>query len=317
MDGIRNYNQSDLRTMHSSYLLISPNSEVSWCSQSTGPSFFRIKSKSRIEAFITGRDSDGISRIGLADIHILDDGSLKLVKIAKDPVFDIGESGCFDENGVSYPWLLSHEDKEYMFYVGWVAGGKNRFQNFLGLAVRDGEDELFRRVSKAPIIDRSSEEPYGIGSCCVMRGKKKWLMLYTSFLPWRQDNNKSPEHPHSQPSYNIKYAVSEDLIHWERSNKSVLEFENGEHIHGKPVLTQKENGDLNLYFSVRGEAYRVGYAEGCSIHNLERKANLVFEGEKWMSKTQEYAFPLRNGQRTYLFFNGNGYGRSGLGYAIL
>ena len=309
--------QKQPKTMHKTHLLVTPNSKIWWCSQSTGPSFFRRKSNDQIEAFITGRDADGISRIGTATINKIQNGSLVLEQISNKVVFDIGESGCFDENGVSYPWIVEHNSKEFMFYVGWVKGGKNRFQNFLGLAIRNKEEEFFTRISKSPIMDRSNEEPYGIGSCCVVRESGRWLMLYTSFLPWNQDKYKSLSHPHSQPSYNIKYAYSDNLIDWQRSNESILDFQDKEHIHGKPVASQESNGEWNLYFSVRGDSYRIAFACGSDLMFLKRGANLVFQNSDWISMTQEYAFPLTIDGWQYLFFNGNGYGRSGLGYAVL
>ena len=303
--------------MIESKLLIQPQKNIWWCEQATGPSYFRETKSGQIEAFITGRDVDGVSRIGRALINILADKSLQVQKIFTEPIFDVGEDGCFDENGVSYPWIIADDDKEYMFSVGWVQGGKNRFQTYLGLAVRTAKNSVFERISRAPIIDRSNEEPFGIGSCCVVRDGKHWSMLYTSFLPWNKNDKVSSAHPHSQPSYNIKMATSQDLLNWKRTNNAILEFDNDEHIHGKPVLFRSQREEWKLYFSARGSAYRIAQAEGRSLYNLKRQENLSFVHADWISQTQEYAFPLRVKNTDYLFFNGNGYGRSGLGYCIL
>ena len=107
-----------------------------------------------------------------------------------------------------------------MFYVGWVEGGKNRFQNYLGLAIRENNEKSFRRVSRAPIIDRSNEEPFGIGSCCVVKDEDR-TMLYTSFGIKTRINLRLIL---MATSYNIKTATSNDLIYWKRSNKAILEF---------------------------------------------------------------------------------------------
>ena len=75
--------------------------------------------------------------------------------------------------------------------------------------------------------------------------------------------------------------------------------------------------NVELYFSVRGEAYRIGLAMGDNLNNLVRVKNLEFKHQNWISETQEYAFPILTNGVKYLFFNGNGYGRTGLGYTIL
>lgn len=300
-----------------SKLLLSPRKDIWWCSMSTGPSFFRVVASDRIEGFITGRDKEGISRIGCCTITVGKNQDLYLDSISAEPVFDIGEDGCFDESGVSYPWIVNSENTEYMYYVGWVNGGKNRFQNFLGLARRSYGESSFRRHSKCPILDRTENEPYGTGSCCVVEHEGQWIMLYTSFLPWKGLEIATAEHPHSQPSYNIKWAVSKDLIEWRRSNETILDFESGEHIHGKPVLIKESNSLWRLYFSCRGKAYRIGRSHGPSPISQLRNTNMSISISSWHSETQEYAFPVDlNGYR-YLFFNGNGYGRTGLGYVVL
>ena len=91
-------------------------------------------------------------------------------------------------------------------------------------------------------------------------------MLYTSFLPWAGKSKSSDSHPYDQPSYNIKVAISNDLINWKRNYKSILEFREGEFIHGKPVLYE-ENNKFELYFSVRGNSYRIGVASGTNIRS--------------------------------------------------
>ena len=142
-------------------------------------------------------------------------------------------------------------------------------------------------------------------------------MLYTSFLPWAGKSKSSDFHPYSQPSYNLKIASSNDLINWKRDYKSILEFGEGEFIHGKPVLYEDTKNKFELYFSVRGNSYRIAVASGTNIENLKRGINLKFKFQEWISETQEYAFPILFNKTKYLFFNGNGYGRTGLGYTIL
>ena len=243
--------------MLDSNLLIKPTKEIWWMEMSVGPSFIRKIGNNELEIFITGRDKLGVSRIGRGIIGI-QNNTLKVEEIFDNPILDIGPSGCFDENGVSYPWIIKHNNIEYMYYVGWVEGGKNRFQNFLGVATKSCEQSFFKREFNIPILDRTEEEPFGTGSCCVVRKKDEWVMLYTSFLPWKGELKANNFHPFSQPSYNIKTAFSKDLLNWKRTNNSLLNFKANEYIHGKPVIFGEDEKNIELYFSVRGEAYRIG-----------------------------------------------------------
>lgn len=300
----------------SSQRLISPSQDTWWAEMSIGPSYFSEVDSSRIEAYITGRDNNGVSRIGKGYLRVSQKGEILFDHLDKDPIFDVGSEGCFDENGVSYPWIVNVDEVTYMYYVGWVKGGINGFQNFLGLAVKEKGEENFKRVKKVPILDRCENEPYGTGSCCVIRNGKGWLMVYTSFLEWEGEKRRTDSHPNKQPSYNLKTAYSDDLINWKRDYQAILPFKKNEHIQGKPVLMQDSENNT-LFFSSRGDQYRISCARGKDIRQLERMPDLVFEYSDWISSTQEYAFPLKIADMTYLFFNGNGYGRTGLGYTKL
>ena len=301
----------------SSKLLIIPSGDVWWTEMAVGPSYFQHIGDNQIEAYLTGRDKEGVSRIGKGYLQIERNGEISVKYIEREPIFNIGEEGCFDESGVSYPWIIIEGNSTYMYYVGWVKGGVNGFQNFLGLAVREEGHNNFKRVKKVPILDRSDQEPYGTGSCCVTRESEGWRMIYTSFLEWEGERKRTDTHPNRQPSYNLKTAYSEDLINWRRDYQAILPFKENEHIQGKPVLTQDRNNSKTLFFSSRGDHYRISCAIGPDIKKLTRMPDLDFEYSEWISETQEYAFPLEVGDSTYLFFNGNGYGRTGLGYTKL
>ena len=303
--------------------LIKPTQDIWWMSTHAGPSFVKQISHSLLEIYVTGRSTDNKSRIGRAHVKISSDKTLKCIHIDDDPIFDIGNTGLFDESGVSYPWLVSDSRYEYMFYVGWSRSSTTGFQNFLGLASRDlgSSDSEFERVYKVPILDRCNDEPFGTGSCCVTRENNQWVMIYTSFLGWEKDNKKSQFHKNKQPSYLLKIATSTDLVNWKRLNKKAVEFEGDEHIIGKPMYLLDDNRKkAELWFSVRGNAYRIGYASGKNIYNLKRVPmnEVVLSpppvNDEWDFETQEYAFVTNVNSRKLVFYNGNEYGKTGLGY---
>jgi hypothetical protein len=82
----------------------------------------------------------------------------------------------------------------------------------------------------------------------------------------------------------------------------------------------RDRDGYRMWYSYRGEKYRIGYAE--SVDGMvwrRRDANAGIEPSPagWEAGMIEYpaVFDVR-GQR-YMLYNGDGYGRTGIGLAIL
>jgi hypothetical protein len=79
-----------------------------------------------------------------------------------------------------------------------------------------------------------------------------------------------------------------------------------------------------MWYSYRGSEnnpnYRIGYAESSNAINWIRKdesAGIDVSLTGWDSEMICYPFILDFQNIRYLFYNGNGYGRTGFGIAIL
>jgi len=102
----------------------------------------------------------------------------------------------------------------------------------------------------------------------------------------------------------------------------------GEEAIGRPWVID-DNGLYKMWFSYRGsrgyryaggEHYSIGYAESDDGIHWRRKDEVVGIGVSengWDSEMVEYCSVVDlNGER-YMLYNGNGFGRSGFGLAIL
>jgi hypothetical protein len=92
-----------------------------------------------------------------------------------------------------------------------------------------------------------------------------------------------------------------------------------EHAISKPSLLI-ENGVYKLWFCCRGDSYRIGYAEsddGINYVRMDDSSALKLSDEGWDSQMQEYPhiFDYEGGR--YMVYNGNNFGQTGLGLAIL
>ncbi len=293
-------------------LLLAPTPLIPWCKSHVGPSLVD-KSENRTSLYVTGRDQKNCSHIGVFDIRVLSQ-NLEVSPESAHLILSPGELGTFDESGVSYPWIVHHEGRVFMYYVGWVAGGRTRFQNYTGLAISDDGGATFRRAQNVPILDRSRDEPFGSGSCAVWVDQDGWKMIYTSFESWIGDG------PKARPRYRLKEALSDDGVTWHRTGRVVIDFlYPDEHIIGKPMVL-KDVEVTRLWYSHRGLSYRIGYAEsanGRDFVRMDEKVGIDVSDAGWDSEMIEYAYVFDLGGDRFMIYNGNDFGRTGLGYARL
>jgi predicted GH43/DUF377 family glycosyl hydrolase len=118
----------------------------------------------------------------------------------------------------------------------------------------------------------------------------------------------------------IKHAVSDDAIHWTPTGDVCIGIESDdEYAFSKPCVVR--DGDLyRMWYSFRGAAYRIGYAEsddGIVWRRKDDEAGIAPSGEGWDAQTVEYPFVFDHDGACYMLYNGDSYGRTGFGLAVL
>jgi transposase len=292
-------------------VLLKPDPGREWMATYTGPSFACPRpDQGLVELYVTGRDSRNRSRIGVVTFN--PQQLPAPLTIGDGPVFDIGELGAFDENGVSYPWIVEDGARQLMYYVGWMPTVLTPFQNHLGLAERTNGGG-WSRVSKAPILPRTNEEYLSLGSAAVLRRGDRWLMWYTSFRQWAQTPN-DPKH-----IYVIKFAESSDGICWRRPNRVCVDARlPNEFAVSRPSVLYHD-GLYHMWFSYRGEHYRIGYAwseDGIEWSRRDDLAGIDVSASGWDGLGISYSHVFRWKHDLYMIYCGNHYGRDGLGVAV-
>ncbi|MBI3591585.1 MAG: hypothetical protein HY094_09455 [Candidatus Melainabacteria bacterium] len=292
--------------------ILTPNKGVEWMRECLGSSFaLQVGSTSYFSIYVTGRDSLNRSQIGKIKINI--EKPIEVLEVSSSPVLSFGELGTFDENGVSYPWLVRSYEKVLMYYVGWMPTVLTPFQNHIGLAT-ENKNGFFERVSKAPIFERNNDDYLSIGSCCVLAENDIWKMWYTSFLEW----GRLPSEPKHR--YLIKYAESADGIIWNRGNKICINFQNqNEYAIAKPSVLKIKNV-YHMWYTYRGVDYKIGYAYSEDGVNWIRRDDIVgidLSSNGWDSTSQCYPQVFQYKNSLYMLYCGNSYGKEGLGIARL
>lgn len=290
--------------------ILTPDGSNSWMNTHAGPTFAIVEpEKDLINLYVTGRDSQNRSKIGLVKFNL---ETLEIKSVGKQEILELGEKGTFDQNGTAYPWIVKYEGEYRMYYTGWIPGVLVSFMNDLGLALsKDGK--TFNRLSRATILPKTNEEPFGVGSVCVLKIGNEWMMWYTCFDGWGK--NKS-DHKHY---YTIRVAKSKDGINWNRLNKKCIHYKEGEYSIAKPCVVFKD-GKFHMWYSYRGDTYRVGYAtsiDGINWRREDELAGINVSENGWDSEMICYSQVFEHKNNFYMIYNGNGYGQTGLGLARL
>ncbi len=264
-----------------------------------------------IKIYFSSRDKFNRSHTGCAVINI--DHPNQILGLSIKPILAPGGLGEFDDSGAMATWLTIHNGQKSLYYIGWNLGVTVPFHNAIGLSINTLGDE-FVRYSNGPIVDRSMHEPHFCASCCVLPGEEFWRMWYLSCTGWRMREGK-PEH-----KYHIKYAESRDGINWQRDGFVAIDFANNqEYAISRPSVVH-DSDRWRMWYSFRGRSYRIGYAEsedGRQWKRLDDQVGIDVSTTGWDSEMIEYPFVFDHKGQRYMLYNGNGYGRTGFGLAVL
>ena len=271
-----------------------------------------------IRVYFGVRCSEGKTRTTFIDV---DADNPRVVKYIHDkPVLDLGKIGAFDDSGANVSSVVRHGNLIYMYFIGWNPSTTVHTRNSIGLAVSRDDGLTFRRLYEGPVLDRNKLEPYYTGAVDVLKEGDNWRMWYTSGTEWKNINGK-PE-----IFYHIKYAYSDNGEDWTRDNLSSILPENEHEAVARPSV-QKIGDKYHMWFSQRSivdfrtnpdNGYRAGYAISDDGLNWARQssAGIHPSDEGWDSKTIAYPYVLQRKNKLIMFYNGNGFGKTGFGCAL-
>jgi hypothetical protein len=121
----------------------------------------------------------------------------------------------------------------------------------------------------------------------------------------------------------IQHASSEDGSVWQRNGLAVPYELGRAQAFSKPSVIAGNDKAFEMWFSYRsgtGEKYRIGYAKSSAGKNWQIDLNstgISVSGNGWDSEMIEYPFVFYHAGVRYMLYNGNGYGKTGFGLAVL
>lgn len=301
-------------------LIYRPSGQYDWSSSHAQLPIVHATEDGRWRIYFATRDAANRSNISFIEVEA---GRPENILYEHDrPLLPFGALGAFDESGLMPVNVVAHEGRVYLFYAGWSLPRTVPYHNAIGLAVSDDGGRSFEKAGAGPLFGLRPDEPYFTGTIEVMIEDGTWRAWYQSCTRWALIDGR-PE-----PFYHLKYAESADGLNWMRRGQVAIDYadEREGGISGASVL--REGGLYHMYYCYRGAAgyrddpsrsYRIGYArspDGITWTRRDDEAGIDVSPTGWDSEMIAYPRVVRHGDRHYMFYNGNGFGRSGFGYAV-
>lgn len=293
------------------YEPIGPNRHPKLASHAANPLPVHIEGDV-YRVFYSGRDTENRSSVGAVDIDIV---NRRVVKEHDEPFFEHGAPGSFYESGVSIGNCYEADGVRYMLFMGWQVPKGEHWRGDVGrLIVRP--DLTLKLDGSAPFMASDDVDPVSLSYPWVIGSKDGGFdMWYGSTASWDAGNGEM--------LHQLNYASSADGHRWNRHGLAVPYELGVAQAFSRPSVAQGGEEGLEMWFSYRGapgKTYRIGRAAskdgrkwGLSLDEM----GLEVSEQGWDSEMTEYPFVFDHKGHRYMLYNGNGFGKTGFGLAIL
>lgn len=253
-----------------------------------------------------------------AFLHIDLRKPLEVKHIFDRPVLEPGDLGCFDDSGALPNAIVNANGQKLLYYTGINIGVTVKIRNSIGLAKWNEVTNSFEKCYQGPVIDRTKEYPHFVATPEVHYEAGKFRAWFSCCVGWKKENGE-PKH-----YYRIEYAESQDGINWLRDGTVAIDFKDEyEYAIGVPRVV-KDDDEYKMWFCSRASGdyptYRIRYALSTDGIKWDRQDHLVgidISPSGWDSEMICYPYVFDHDDDRYMLYNGNGYGKTGFGLAIL
>lgn len=266
----------------------------------------------KYRVYYSSRDTQNRSSIGAVDIDIT---KRKVIKEYANPFFIHGPKDSFYADGVSIGNCYKVDGTRYMLFMGWRNPPGEHWRGEIGRLIVNADYSLDLE-SDIPLIGLEKSDPLSLSYPWVQRmDSNEYRMWYGSTLDWDAGNEEM--------LHVINSATSADGHTWKRQGLAVPYQKNQAQAFSRPTVVNSNGDGYQMWFSYRsgrGESYRIGYAESSDAMNWKLmldKVGIEMSSTGWDSNMIEYPFVFDHNHQRYMLYNGNDYGKTGFGLAIL
>jgi sucrose-6-phosphate hydrolase SacC (GH32 family) len=175
-----------------------------------------------------------------------------------------------------------------------------------------------QREFPGPVLGRDKNNPlFAAGTAFLIRDGV-WHTWYNSGIRWEYTARGLKHY------YGIHHATSRDGIDWVCEKGMCIPFaDEYEYAFGRPCVVY-DDGQYYMWFAHRAtkeiEQYRMGFAsssDGIHWKRDDSLAGIDVSPEGWDTEMICYPYVFDHKGQRYMLYNGNGYGRTGFGFAVL
>jgi hypothetical protein len=266
--------------------------------------------------YFSARDRSNRGHGAYLEIDMLN--PTKVVRVHDQPILAPGDLGCFDDSGALPNSLVVVGNRKLLYYTGINLGVTVKIRNSIGLAEWNQQTHRFERCYPGPVLDRTRDLPHFVATPEVLHENGLFRAWFTSCVGWKSTAD-GPKH-----YYRIEYAESKDGATWQREGFVAIDFRDEfEYALGVPRVV-KDGGTYQMWFCARATAdcpsYRLRHAlspDGIKWSRQEGLAGIDVSASGWDSQMICYPYVFDHRGERYLLYNGNDYGKTGFGIAVL
>lgn len=264
----------------------------------------------------TCRDKNRRSNVFLSYASVFG-GKVTLIGFPKLALLP-GDPGTFDCDGVISVCLVKHKEQLYLYYVGWQNLPEGLWICDTGRAKLDATELTLTKEFLGPVLGRDKHNPLFAAATAFHIRDDIWHTWYNSGVKWEKTDRGWHHH------YGIHHAQSPDGIDWVCDQGLCIPFaDEYEYAFGRPTVYYMESTYF-MWFAHRAskdiETYRIGFAsssDGLAWNRNDAISGIDVSASGWDSEMICYPYVFEHAGNMYMLYNGNGYGRTGFGAAVL
>ncbi len=260
--------------------------------------------------FFSGRNIQNKSSVGFVDIDIF---TKDIKNISKETTFKYGDDNSFYSHGVSIGNMYTVGDRNYILFMGWQQKEGAHWRGDIGRLKLDKKILLSLNPSTEFMVSNGDGESISLSYPWVIYDEGIYKMWYGTAESWNSKNGEM--------TTVFKYATSIDGYNWKKYG-TVIPSELGVcQAFSRPSVIKDAHG-YHMWFSYRsgdGTKYRIGYAHSIDGLAWDRKADSGIDVSEngWDSEMICYPFVFEHKGKRYMLYNGNDYGKTGFGLAVM
>jgi hypothetical protein len=265
------------------------------------------------------RDQHGRTRTTFIDVSLND--PRRILYVHDRPVLDLGPLGAFDDSGANVCSIVRYGGDVFMYFIGWNPSTTVHTRNAIGVAISRDNGLSFSRPFFGPVLDRDKSEPYYTGATDVIIDGKRWKAWYTSGSEWKVVDGK-PE-----IFYHIKYAESDNGFDWRKMGVVCIPPIHEYEANARPSVRKLADGyqmwysrrDIRQFRANASRGYRGGFAmsqDGVAWIRRDDLFGVDVSLAGWDSEAIAYPYVCDVDGSLMMLYNGNGFGRTGMGFAL-